>query len=367
MASRKKTQPSEAANEMPIAPVTLIQKDESGDRFLVYRNGADARVDLLVQRGTFWATQSQMAEMFGILVPGISKHLKNIFASGELSEAAVVSIKEITAADGKPYKTKIYNLNALISVGYRVESVQGTLFRIWATDKLVQYLVKGFVIDDERLKNPNGPDYFDELVERLRDIRSSESRMWMRVLEFAELCSDYDPNDENQRIAFFAEIQNTMHWAVVQMTAAEMVKERVHADKPNAGVITFKGKMPTVKEAGCAKNLHGESEITALNHITSLLLEFFDSQVEQRKLTTLDQFVSKMRDLVKLDGRPLKEKGYTGTVSRDAAEKWASDQVREFKVRQREQKEIAGEQAVLALVSRVNAAKPTRRRTKKAG
>ena len=220
-----------------------------------------------------------MADMFAVTKQDISKHLRNIFKEGELVETSVVNQQLITAADGKRYQTKLYDLNALIAVGYRIEARLGTLFRIWATDKLFQYLSKGFVIDEPRLKNPDGrPDFFDELLERIRDIRSSEARMWTRTLELASFCNDYDKNDEDQHIEFFAEIQNTMHWAVSQRTAAQIVRDEVRADKDNAGVIHFAGRQPTVAEAKNAKNLLGETQIKALNHITSLTLEFFESQ-----------------------------------------------------------------------------------------
>ena len=312
-------------------PVHLIKDEDTGDRLLVYSANGGARVELRVLGDSFWATQSQMAEIFGVNVPAISKHLKNVFEEGELMVNATVSKMERVANEGGRRVTRsveIYNLNALISVGYRVGSKQGTLFRIWATDKLMQYLTKGFVIDDERLKNPDGqPDYFEELLERIRDIRSSEKRMWMRVLELAPLCSDYDPNDKYQPAEFFAEIQNTMHWAVLGMTAPEVIRDRVDANKEHAGLTTFKGKMPTVQEAQIAKNLLAEGEIKAPNHITSLVLEFFESQAEQRRLTTLPEFLAKMRELVKLDGRPVKKAGHAGTVSRPVADKWASNQI----------------------------------------
>jgi hypothetical protein len=351
-------------------PVHLIEDGDTGDRLIVYATERGTKVDLRVESETFWATQAQMAAMFGVSVSAVSKHLTNIFADGELHEDSVVAIKAITAADGKPYRTRLYNLNAVISVGYRIESKQGTMFRIWATDKLVQYMTKGFVIDDERLKNPDGqPDYFDELLERIRDIRASEKRMWTRVLEFAAFCSDYEPGNGFQAAEFFGEIQNTMHWAVLQMTAPELVKSRVDARKEHAGVVHFKGQTPTVEEAKVAKNLLQEPEIKALNHITTLVLEFFESQVEQRRLTTLPEFLSKMRELVRLDGRPLKRPGYAGTVSRPMADRWASEQIRDYKARKRIDAEAAGEKELKKIAASVQALpkpKPKRERKPKA-
>lgn len=338
-------------------PVNLVEDADTGDRFLVYSNDSGVQVELRVLGDSFWATQSQMAEMFGVNVPAISKHLKNIFEEGELEVNATLSKMERVAIESGRRVTRqieFYNLNAVISVGYRIGSKQGTMFRIWATDKLMQYLTKGFVIDDERLKNPDGqPDYFEELLDRIRDIRASEKRMWTRILELALLCSDYDPNDKHQPAEFFAEIQNTMHWAVLGMTAPEVVKERVDARKEHAGLTSFKGKTPTVQEAQIAKNLLHEPEIKALNHITSLVLEFFESQAEQRRLTTLPEFLAKMRELVRLDGRPLKSPGYAGKVSRPIADKWASDQIREYNARKRIEAEQAGAAALKQIAASV--------------
>ncbi len=349
-------------------PVNLVEDADTGDRFLVYSNDSGVQVELRVLGDSFWATQSQMAEMFGVNVPAISKHLKNIFEEGELEVNATVSKMERVAIESGRRVTRqieFYNLNAVISVGYRVGSKQGTMFRVWATDKLMQYLTKGFVIDDERLKNPDGrPDYFEELLERIRDIRASEKRMWTRVLELAPLCSDYDPIDQYQPAEFFAEIQNTMHWAVLGMTAPEVVRGRVDAGKEHAGLTSFKGKMPTVQEAQIAKNLLHEPEIKALNHITSLVLEFFESQAEQRRLTTLPEFLAKMRELVKLDGRPVKKAGYAGKVSRPIADKWASAQLRDYKARKRLEAEESGAAALTQIAASVR--ERTKKRPKKA-
>lgn len=346
-------------NEDVVGPVHLIEDADTGDRFLIYSNDGGAQVELRVVGDSFWATQSQMADMFGVGVASVSRHLKNVFDEGELNVNATVSKIERVGNEGGRRVTRsieFYNLNAVISVGYRVGSKQGTMFRIWATDKLMQYLTKGFVIDDERLKNPDGrPDYFEELLERIRDIRASEKRMWMRVLELAPLCSDYDPTDKFQPAEFFAEIQNTMHWAVLGMTAPEVIRDRVDAQKDNAGLTSFKGRLPTVQEAQIAKNLLHEPEIKSLNHITSLVLEFFESQAEQRRLTTLPEFLAKMRELVKLDGRPVKKPGHAGKVSRPMAAQWASDQIREYKARKRLEAENDGQDALNKLAAAVKA------------
>lgn len=339
-------------------PLTLVEDGDTGDRFLVYTAKDGVRAELRVIGDTFWATRSQMAEMFGVDARTISYHLTNVFSDGELDADSVSQESWLTAADGKRYRTNLYSLDAMISVGYRVSSKLGTMFRIWATAVLMQYLSKGFVIDDDKLKNPDGkPDFFDELLARIRDIRSSEKRMWTRILELSSFCVDYDPYDQSQHTEFFAEIQNTLHWAVLQKTAPELVVDRVDHRKANAGVQTFKGKVPTVAEAQTAKNLMAEPEVTALNHITSLMLEFFESQVEQRKPTTLGQFQIKLRDLVKLDGRPLKPLGHAGNITRARADEWASQEIKTFKANKRLEAEDVGEKALRALTAKVKAAK----------
>jgi hypothetical protein len=330
------------------APLPLVEDGETGDRFLVYRAGDDVRAELRVVGDSFWATQAQMAAMFDIDVSVVSRHIANVFAEGELTEAT--NLHKVQISRGQP--TTFYSLNVLIAVGYRVSGPLGTMFRIWATERLFQYLTKGWVIDERRLKNPDGrPDHFDELLEAIRDIRSSEKRMWTRILELAAFCVDYDPQNRTQHVQFFAEIQNTMHWAVSQKTAAEIVIDEVSADKPYAGVLHFSGKQPTVDEAATAKNLLGEPQIKALNNITSLLLEFFESQAEQRRPTTLAAFLERMRELVKLDGRPLKPKGHFGTASAEQAKKHASEQIRIWKQRQKALREEEGDVALRKLAA----------------
>lgn len=328
----------------PGEPVTIREDGDTGDRFLVYVAKDGVRAELRVLGDIFWATQAQMAQMFGVDVRSISNHIKNIFSEGELLADSVVQKSWITAADGKTYRTNLYSLDVIIAVGYRVSSRLGTMFRIWATQVLMAYLTKGFVIDDERLKNPEGkPDFFDELLDRIRDIRSSEKRMWTRILELATFCADYDPYDKSQYTEFFADIQNTLHWAVLQKTASDLIVERVDHRKDGAGVVTFKGQIPTAAEAKIAKNLFHEPEIKALNHITSLMLEFFDSQAEQRRMTTLGQFQIKLRDLIKLDGRPLKPLGAATSVSAAQAAAHASREIKAYRDRKRIEAEKSGE------------------------
>lgn len=341
-------------------PVTIREDGDTGDRFLVYVSKDGVRAELRVLGDTFWATQAQMAHMFGVDVRSVSNHIKNIFQDGELTADSVIQESWITAADGKTYRTNLYSLDVIISVGYRVSSRLGTLFRIWATQVLMAYLTKGFIIDDERLKNPDGrPDFFDELLDRIRDIRSSEKRMWTRILELASFCADYDSDDRSQKTEFFADIQNTLHWAVLQKTASDLVVERVDHRRDGAGVVTFKGAAPTVEEAKTAKNLLHEPEIKALNHITSLVLEFFDSQAEQRRMTTLEEFQIKLRDLIKLDGRPLKPQGVATSVSHAEAAAHAAREIKTYRAIWRLEAERTGEDQLGRIAKTIKAKKRT--------
>ena len=335
-------------------PLELIENIETGDRFVLYTTENDVEFQLMFAGEEPWATQKQMAEIFGRDISVIRRHVNAIFRDGELDENSVSAKIALTADDGKTYKTKVFSLDVVLAVGYRVGSKQGILFRRWANHILRQYLLYGFVIDTQRLEDPSGrPDYFEDLIAKIRHIRSSEKRMWTRVLELASFCSDYGVMTDDDRGKFFSTIQNAMHWSVTQQTAAEVVHNRLDASKPNAGVMTFKGKMPTVTEARIAKNFLGQSEIEALNLVTSMTLEFFESQAEQRRPTTIEQFLDKMRELLKLDERPLIRKGHRGSISMTAAKKKASTEIKAYKERIRIEREIQGEQALQQLGERV--------------
>jgi hypothetical protein len=213
------------------------------NRFLLYTapNGA-VKVEVFFKDETVWLTQKALAELFGVKVPAINKHLKNIFESGELTESSVISILETTAADGKSYQTRYYNLDAIIAVGYRVNSYQATQFRIWATATLREFIIKGFVLDDERLKQGKqvfGKDYFDELLERIREIRASERRFYQKITDIYALSADYSP-DAPLTKEFFATVQNKLHWAITGQTAAELIYASADAAKVYMGLTTWK-------------------------------------------------------------------------------------------------------------------------------
>ena len=253
-----------------------------------YRTADGAvQVQCLLRDETLWLTQKAMGELFGVKVPAISKHLTNIFESGELDENRVVSILETTAADGKPYQTRYYNLDAIIAVGYRVNSYQATQFRIWATRVLKEYMIKGFVLDDERLKQGGklfGVDYFEELLERIREIRASERRFYQKITDIYALSADFDPNSPITK-TFFATVQNKLHWAITGKTAAETIHDSADASLPNMGLTTWK-RAPRGKvlksDVTIAKNHLNETQIRSLNRIVSAYLDLAENRAERR-------------------------------------------------------------------------------------
>ena len=236
-----------------------------GSELLLYTTpDHQTRIEVRLEGETVWLSQRQMAELFQTTVQNVNLHVGNVFAEGELTPESVIKESLITAADGKTYQVKLYNLDVIISVGYRVKSHRGTQFRIWATQRLREYLVKGFALDDERLKEartlPGGRDYFDELLERIRDIRSSERRFYQKVCDIYATAIDYDPSHETTQ-TFFATVQNKLHWAIHGRTAAEVIAERADASKPNMGLTTWKGSpsAPIRKaDVEVAKNYLGE-------------------------------------------------------------------------------------------------------------
>jgi hypothetical protein len=336
-------------------PLPLVEDAETGDRFVLYTTPNGMEFRLRFEGEEPWATQQQIAELFGVSRSMATRHVNALFKDGELDEEATCSFFEHVGDTGQRYRTKTYNLDVILGVGYRVQATkQAIIFRQWANQILRQYLMNGFVIDVPRLEHPDGrPDHFEELLSKVRHIRASEKRMWTRVLELSSFCSDYGLMTDEDRVNFFATIQNAMHWTVTQKTAAEVIYCRVDANRDNAGVVTFSGEMPTVAEAQVAKNFYGPAEIKALNLVTSLTLEFFESQAEQRRPTTIAQFLGKVRELLKLDGRPVIRENNRGSVSMSEAKRKASVEIKAFKERIRLEREITGEKALQQLAERV--------------
>jgi len=346
-------------------PLNLIEDAETGDQFVLYVRPDGAQFELRFKGEEPWATQKQMADLFGIDVKTVNQHLRHIFADGELDKMATISKCEIVQTEGERTvrrEVAIYSLDCILAVGYRATSREAIIFRRWATDILRQYLIYGFAIDQPRLQDPDGrPDYFEALLNKIRAIRASEKRMWTRLLELASFCSDYSMMNDSDRQDLFATFQNTMHWAVTQMTGAEIIHARVDASKRNCGLTTFVGDLPTVKEAQVAKNLLSENEIETLNLVTSLALEFFESQAEQRRPMTICQFIGKMYELLKLDGRPVLRSGNKGSISMATAKEKASQEIKKFKERIRIERELEGERKLLE-IARTAKARAARKR-----
>ena len=256
---------------------------------IIYRT-ADGRasVALYAKDGKIWLSQQQMAELFATSKPNISMHIANILKENELDEFSVVKNFLTTAADGKNYNVVFYSLEMIIAVGYRVRGLRGTQFRQWATEHLTEYLVKGFTMDDERLKNPDGrPDYFDELLLRIRDIRASEKRFYQKVRDLFSLSSDYDKSDKATQM-FFAETQNKLLYAVTHQTAAEIVVSRADANKPNMGLTTWKGSVVRKGDIVVAKNYLLQDEIESLDRLVDIFLTSAEERVKGRRDLTLD-------------------------------------------------------------------------------
>ncbi len=270
-----------------------------GEILLYTGSGGDIRVEVLFEEESFWLTQRRMAELFEVTVPTVNEHLKNVFRTGELVEDSVIRKFRITADDGKSYLTSFYNLDAIIAVGYRVNSRQATQFRIWATSVLREFIIKGFALDDERLKLANrfGKDYFDELLERIREIRASERRFYLKITDIYEQCSiDYNKDAEVTQ-TFFKTVQNKLHWAITGRTAAEIIKERADASKPNMGLQTWKnapdGKILKT-DVSIAKNYMREDEIKGLERVVSMYLDYAENQAARQIPMRMTDWVAKL-------------------------------------------------------------------------
>jgi hypothetical protein len=285
--------------------------------FLLYRTEDDKiRIETRMENETVWLTQAQMCELFDKNKRTISEHIRNIFSEGELQEEQVVRKFRTTAADGKNYLVAYYNLDVIISVGYRVKSHRGTQFRMWATQRLREYIIKGFTMDDERLKQTGDGNYFDELLARIRDIRSSEKVFWRKVLDIYATSIDYDPNTDTSR-TFFATIQNKIHWAAHGQTAAEVIYGRADSNKPNMGLTNWLGDGVRKSETAVAKNYLTEEELDVLNRIVTAYLEFAELQAINRNPMYMRDWIAKLEDFLKLSGRDILT--HAGKISHEKA------------------------------------------------
>ena len=307
--------------------------------FFLYKDGnGEVKVEIYIFNETVWLTQDKIAQLFGVQRPAVTKHLKNIFGSGELIEGSVSSIMELTAADGKKYQTKLYNLDAILSVGYRVNSIQATHFRIWANSVLKEYLIKGFAMNDERLKNPQtlfGKDYFEEQLARIRDIRSSERRFYQKITDIYSQCSaDYEVGS-NVTKKFFATVQNKLHWAISGQIAAEIIVARVDADKPNMGLTTWKNApngMIRKPDVSIAKNYLTETEMDDLNRIVSMYLDYAERQAKKGQVMYMRDWVKKLDAFLQFNEEAVLQ--HSGRVSHEVAKALAEQEYDKFHARQ---------------------------------
>ena len=289
-----------------------IIKQNSFTEFLLYTTpSGKVEVEIFLHNENIWLTQDKISLLFGVQRPAITKHLKNIFESGELNENSVSSILEHTADDGKAYKTKFYNLDAILSVGYRVNSKQATQFRIWATERLKEYIIKGFTMNDEKLKDPHnifGRDYFEEQLARIRNIRSSERRFYQKVTDiYAECSIDYNPNEEITK-QFFATVQNKLHFAISGQTAAEIIHTRVGSAKPNMGLTAWKNSPKgaiRITDVAIAKNYLDEGELDGLNRIVTMYLDYAEMQAQKGIAMKMKDWVEKLDAFLRFNEREI--------------------------------------------------------------
>lgn len=296
------------------------------------------KIDVFIINENLWLTQAKIAELFGVQRPAITKHLKNIFESGELVETSVCSKMEHTADDGKTYQTQYYNLDAIISVGYRVNSTQATQFRIWATERLKEYIIKGFTMDDERLKNPQNPfgkDYFEEQLERIRDIRSSERRFYLKITDIYAQCSaDYSVDSDITK-QFFATVQNKLHWAITGHTASELIHSRANANDENMGLTTWKNAPKGAirkTDIGTAKNYLNKDELDGLNRIVTMYLDYAEMQARNGKIMYMQNWVERLDAFLQFNEQAILQNA--GKISHDLAIQKAENEYEKYRQKQ---------------------------------
>jgi len=311
------------------------------------------RIECRFENETLWLSQAMICDLYGKAKATISGHIKNVFEEGELNEESVVRFYRTTAADGKNYQVQYFSLPLVLAVGYRVRSSRGTQFRQWATQTLQEYLIKGFVMDDERLKNPPVgpsivPDYFGEMLERIRDIRASERRMYLRVREIFALAADYQPSLK-ETTQFFQIIQNKLHFACTGQTAAELIHHRVDASLPHMGLTSFKGEEVRKGDVTVAKNYLNQQEIDELNRVVSMWLDFAEDQAKRRQQVFLRDWQDKLDQFLQFNDRDVLQGA--GKISKQQADEKALAEYAQFAEQQRRLKEAEGEQDIAALLA----------------
>lgn len=284
-------------NNLPI-------EENKGDIVIYQSENGDAKIDVRFVDDTVWLTQAQLCELYKSSKANVSEHIKNIFEEGELEEDLVVRKIRTTAADGKSYAVNHYNLDMIISLGYRIKSSIATQFRRWATERLKEYMIKGFTMDDERLKNLGGGNYWHELLDRIRDIRSSEKVMYRQVLDLYATSVDYNPKSA-ESVAFFKMVQNKLHYAAHGHTAAEVIYERADAEKPFMGLTSFSGDFPTMKDISVAKNYLSEDELKILNNLVSGYFDFAEIQAMRHTPMYMSDYVENLDRILSSTGEAL--------------------------------------------------------------
>jgi hypothetical protein len=325
----------------------MTSQPNKSEIILYQTSDGTVRIDTVFRGETIWLSQAKMADLFDVKIPAISKHLKNIFKSGELDEKVVVSILENTtqhgAIEGKTQKKQVkhFNLDAIVAVGYRVNSKRATQFRIWATSILKEYIIKGFAMDDVRLKQAEKWDYFDEWLERIRDIRASEKRFYQKIRDIYATAIDYDKNSEEAQ-AFFKKVQNKMLWAIIGKTAAELIESRSNPDAPNMGLTSWRGTIVRTQDVAIAKNYLNADEIKDLNEIVTMYLDYAERQVRLRKTVTMEQWSDKLDSFLEFNEQEVLN--HAGKVKAEVAKKIAKERYDEFDSNRKKSEALAADE-----------------------
>lgn len=344
-----------------------------GGEVLIYKTGAgQAKVDVQLVNETLWMTQADMAQLFQCSTDNISLHLKNIYEEGELTQKATTEEFSVVRNEGlRSVRRKLifYNLDAVISVGYRVKSLVATRFRIWATERLKEYIIKGFAMDDERLRNPpvagsTVPDYFDEMLERIRDIRASERRMYLRVREIFKLAADYEPS-LSTTTQFFSIIQNKLHYAATGLTAAELIQQRADHQLPNMGLTNWRGGVVRKTDVTTAKNYLKKEEIDGLNLIVSMWLDYAESQAKRRRQVFMKDWQEKLDDFLRFNEHEVLM--HAGHISKRQADMHARSEYDKFEVARRHFIESRAESVYIKELERAARQLPERKQEENDG
>jgi len=331
-----------------------MQTSENESKFLIYQTqDGDTKLSVILDGKTVWLTQTALTELYQTTKQNISLHLKNIFTEGELLKGATVKyFLTVQNEGGRQVKRKLehYNLEAILAIGYRVRSLRGTQFRRWATRRLSEYLVKGFVMDDERLKDGRGYDYFDELLERIRDIRASEKRFYQKIKDIYATSIDYDLRTDLSE-TFFAAVQNKLHWAIHGHTAAELIAERASAEKPNMGLTTWKGAKVRKGDVTVAKNYLNESEIKSLNRIVTMYLDYAEEQAERRRPMHMRDWAERLDAFLQFNQRDVLQSA--GKVRAEVARHLAREEYEKFHTHRLEEETRRSNDELDALAKRL--------------